>query len=32
MDWATADDIRNQILELGWIVEDTPIGFKLKPV
>ena len=32
MDWEKADEIRNQILELGWIVEDTPIGFKLKPV
>lgn len=32
MDWVKADKIRNQILELGWIVEDTPIGFKLKPI
>ena len=31
-DWAKADSIRNQILELGWIVEDTPTGFELKPV
>jgi cysteinyl-tRNA synthetase len=31
-DWAKADSIRNQILELGWIVEDTPNGFELKSV
>jgi cysteinyl-tRNA synthetase len=32
MDWETADKIRDQILELGWVVEDTAIGFELKPV
>jgi cysteinyl-tRNA synthetase len=32
MDWETADKIRKQILELGWVVEDTAIEFKLKPV
>ncbi len=32
-DWTKADSIRNQILELGWIVEDLPNrGFKLKPL
>ena len=31
-DWAQADSIRNQIMEIGWIIEDTPDGFKLKPV
>lgn len=32
-DWAKADSIRNQILKLGWIVEDLPhIGYNLKSV
>ena len=29
-DWAKADSIRNNILTLGWIVEDKPDGYKLK--
>ena len=28
-DFATADDLRNQIDSLGWTVMDTPDGFKL---
>ena len=31
-DWAKADSIRDQIMELGWIIEDLADGFKLKPV
>ncbi len=31
-DWAKADKIRKQILEMGWIIEDIPDGFKLKPL
>ncbi len=32
-DWVKADSIRDQVLKLGWIIEDAPhIGFKLKPV
>ncbi len=30
-DWNEADLLRNQILEMGWIIEDKPDGFKLKP-
>ena len=29
-DWAKADSIRNNILTLGWIVEDKLDGYKLK--
>ncbi len=29
-DWETADLIRDQILEMGWVVEDSTDGFKLK--
>ncbi len=29
-DFATADEIRKQILSLGWIVEDTPYGTKVR--
>ena len=31
-DWTKADSIRDQILKLGWIIEDIPDGFKLKPL
>ncbi|MEE9572006.1 MAG: cysteine--tRNA ligase [Candidatus Neomarinimicrobiota bacterium] len=31
-DWTKADSIRDQILEMGWIIEDIPDGFKLKPI
>ena len=31
-DWTKADSIRNQILKMGWTIEDKPDGFKLKPV
>ena len=31
-DWAKADSIRNQILDIGWTIEDKPDGFKIKPV
>ena len=30
--WSTADKIRDQLLELGWVVEDTDNGYNLKPV
>jgi cysteinyl-tRNA synthetase len=29
-DWAAADRLRNAIKELGWIVEDTLTGFRLR--
>jgi cysteinyl-tRNA synthetase len=29
-DFATADKIRQQIILLGWIVEDTPFGTKIR--
>jgi len=29
-DWAVADKLRNAIKELGWIVEDTLTGFRLR--
>jgi cysteinyl-tRNA synthetase len=29
-DFATADKIREQIILLGWIVEDTPFGTKIR--
>ncbi len=31
-DWAKADLIRDQILEMGWIIEDAADGFKVKPI
>ena len=31
-DWATADAMRDQLKELGWIVEDSPEGFKVKRI
>ena len=31
-DFAKADSARNQLTELGWIVEDIPAGFKLKKI
>ena len=30
-DWTKADSIRDKILEMGWIIEDKPDGYKLKP-
>jgi len=30
-DWTKSDSIRNKLLDMGWIVEDTTEGFKLKP-
>ncbi len=30
-DWAAADDLRNQILSVGWIVKDSKEGFDLIP-
>jgi len=30
--WAKSDSIRNQILEMGWVIEDTSDGYKLKPI
>lgn len=29
-DWAAADVLRNQLQELGWVVEDVPDGFRVK--
>ncbi|MEM5814472.1 MAG: cysteine--tRNA ligase [Candidatus Aenigmatarchaeota archaeon] len=29
-DWATSDKLRNAIKDLGWIVEDTLTGFRLR--
>lgn len=31
-DWSTADKIRDEILVIGWTVEDTPQGPKPKPI
>jgi len=31
-DWALADKIRDQVKELGWIIEDTKDGVKVKSV
>ena len=31
-DWSKSDSIRDQIIEKGWIIEDTTDGFKLKPL
>jgi len=28
-DWAASDDLRRQISDLGWIVQDTSDGWKL---
>jgi hypothetical protein len=30
-DFAAADDLRNQIAELGWLVTDTAAGYELAP-
>ena len=30
--WTKADLIRDQIMEMGWIIEDTPGGFSLKSI
>lgn len=30
-DWLKADTIRNQILKMGWVIEDSSSGYKLKP-
>ena len=30
-DWAKADSIRDQVIELGWTIEDKPDGYILKP-
>jgi len=30
-DWTKADSMRDQILKIGWIIEDKPDGYKLKP-
>ena len=29
-DWKLSDDLRNRIKELGWIVEDTATGYRLR--
>jgi len=29
--WVKSDSIRDQLIEKGWIIEDTSDGFKLKP-
>jgi cysteinyl-tRNA synthetase len=29
-DWAAADELRQQLEGLGWRVDDTPDGLKLK--
>ncbi len=31
-DWATSDDLRDQIAALGWEVRDTPSGSELAPL
>ena len=31
-DWEAADDLRQQIHELGWIVEDMADGSQCKPI
>lgn len=31
-DWATADELRAKIMELGWVVQDTPDGTQVDPV
>jgi cysteinyl-tRNA synthetase len=30
--WVKADSIRNKILGMGWVIEDSADGFKLKPI
>ncbi|MEE8340898.1 MAG: cysteine--tRNA ligase [Candidatus Neomarinimicrobiota bacterium] len=30
--WAKADSIRDQILGMGWVLEDLADGFKIKPI
>lgn len=31
-DWATADAMRDQLKELGWVVEDSADGFRVKKI
>lgn len=31
-DWARADDLRRQVLQLGWKIQDTPNGVKILPI
>ena len=31
-DWATADAMRDQLKELGWVVEDSADGFRVKRI
>jgi len=31
-DWATADAMRDQLKELGWVVEDSTEGFRVKRI
>jgi len=31
-DWAAADSIRDRLAELGWQVEDTPGGSRVRPI
>ena len=31
LDWSTSDRLRRQILERGWLVEDTPSETRLRP-
>jgi len=31
-DWATADAMRDQLKELGWVVEDSAEGFRVKRI
>ncbi len=31
-DWKLADAIRDRLKELGYVVEDTPKGPKVKPI
>jgi cysteinyl-tRNA synthetase len=28
-DWAASDELRRQITDMGWSVQDTPQGWKL---
>ena len=30
--WEVADQLREQIMALGWYVKDTPQGFQLEPI
>jgi len=31
-DWTLADKIRDELYELGWKIEDTPLGSECKPI